>query len=622
MFRRTPRSPRPTGWLRLVALLLVALAASTSLAQKAGKRDGAATKKIDEAINEHYLATNFDKAEELLTGVIKACEDQCSNPVLARAWMYVGIVRGSGRGDQAGAKAAFQTAIGLDSGVKLDDAIASPETKTTFAEVGGSGGGSGGSAGGGTSSGGGEGGGTTKPPKGEDDVGNMKCTPESRTIQTRYPVPISCVTDEEATKAELKYKAFGEEKWETLKMKKKGDYFQAEIPCLSTQQPGALKIYVRAKDSSGDTVDSWGSKKQPIEFQIVDEEQEEEPAFPDKDPPRRCQEQISDCGQCPPGMEDSPMCRKACGKGGGDGATCGKGQWGDGCDSDADCDCALSCANGTCEERQSCESDSDCPDGVPCAGGKCGGSGEAAGGGPAKKFWVGAHVAMDLALVSGEDVCSQQSQEESGFACFDSASEAQYRGDPQPGVANKIAGGFAPGTQRIMFSAEYLFMPNITLGARIGYAFGGGPKVGDAAFLPFHFEPRATYYFGQDPLGKAGLRPYVHIGGGVAQVDAKLDVNLVDCGVGAADPNSPLNTATNGAANRCVTQGTIEPGVAGTTTSLDAYKKLGQSFAAIGGGAQYAVSPTFALQLNLNFMYMLPTTGVVIEPSLGGALGF
>ncbi|MCC6214576.1 MAG: hypothetical protein IT376_06885 [Polyangiaceae bacterium] len=620
MFRRTPRSPRLTGWLRLLALLLVALAATSAAAQNAGKRDAAATKKIDEAINEHYLATNFDKAEELITGVIKACEDQCSKPVLARAWMYVGIVRGSGRGDQAGAKAAFQTAIGLDSGVKLDDAIASPETKTTFAEVGGSGGAAGGGSGGGDGGGGGT---TTKPPKGEDDVGNMKCTPESRTIQTRYPVPISCVTDEEATKAELKYKAFGEEKWETVKMKKKGDFFQAEIPCLATQQAGALKIYVRAKDSSGDTVDSWGSKKQPIEFTIVEEEQEDEPAFPDKDPPKRCQEQISDCGQCPPGMEDSPMCRKACkGGGGGDGATCGKGQWGDGCDGDADCDCALACTNGTCEERQSCESDADCPDGVACAGGKCGGTGDAAGGGPAKKLWFGVHVGWDLALVAGEDVCSQKSQAESGFACFDSANEQQYLGDPQPGVANKIAGGFAPGTQRLMISGEYLITPNITVGARVGYAFGGGPKAGTATFLPFHFEPRATYYIGADPLAQAGLRPYVHLGGGVAQVDAKLDVNLVDCGVGASDPNSPTNVANGGASYACVTNGTIQPGVAGETRSLDAYKKLGQSFVAAGGGGQYAFSPTTALQLNLNFMYMLPTTGMVFEPSLGVVMGF
>jgi hypothetical protein len=79
--------------LRLLCLLLtLALPASAQFT-----RDNAANKKIDEAINEHYLATDFDKAEGVLTGTVTACGDKCSPGVLARAWMYVGIVRGSGK---------------------------------------------------------------------------------------------------------------------------------------------------------------------------------------------------------------------------------------------------------------------------------------------------------------------------------------------------------------------------------------------------------------------------------------------------------------------------------------------------------------------------------------------
>ena len=55
--------------------------------QKAGR--------LEEAINNLYLATEFDKAEALLKGVLEACEDRCSPQVKAKAWMYVGIVRGS-----------------------------------------------------------------------------------------------------------------------------------------------------------------------------------------------------------------------------------------------------------------------------------------------------------------------------------------------------------------------------------------------------------------------------------------------------------------------------------------------------------------------------------------------
>ena len=74
--------------LRLLCLLLtLALPASAQFT-----RDNAANKKIDEAINEHYLATDFDKAEGVLTGTVTACGDKCSPQVIARAWMYVAMV--------------------------------------------------------------------------------------------------------------------------------------------------------------------------------------------------------------------------------------------------------------------------------------------------------------------------------------------------------------------------------------------------------------------------------------------------------------------------------------------------------------------------------------------------
>ena len=93
--------------LKLITAALVVFAAATV---SAAPRDAAATKKIDEAINVHYLATDFDKAEATLTGTINACGDKCSGSVIAKAWMYVGIVRGSGKNDLKGAKEAFQKA--------------------------------------------------------------------------------------------------------------------------------------------------------------------------------------------------------------------------------------------------------------------------------------------------------------------------------------------------------------------------------------------------------------------------------------------------------------------------------------------------------------------------------
>jgi hypothetical protein len=55
--------------------------------------------------------------------------------------------------------------------------------------------------------------------------------------------------------------------------------------------------------------------------------------------------------------------------------------------------------------------------------------------------------------------------------------------------------------------------------------------------------------------------------------------------------------------------------------TLDAYRKLGQGFVTIGGGAMYAFGKNHGLVLNLNFMYMLPSSGIVFEPSVGYELG-
>ena len=116
---------------RLLCLALITFFTLPAFAQYT--RDNAASKKIDEAINEHYLATDFDKAEAVLTGTINACGEKCSPAVIARAWMYVGIVRGSGKNDQAGAKEAFQKALSTDPTVKLDTQLATPETQKTAA---------------------------------------------------------------------------------------------------------------------------------------------------------------------------------------------------------------------------------------------------------------------------------------------------------------------------------------------------------------------------------------------------------------------------------------------------------------------------------------------------------
>ena len=337
--------------IRLLCLALFTFFTLPAFAQYT--RDDAATKKIDEAINEHYLATDFDKAEQVLTGTINACGDKCSPAVIGKAWMYVGIVRGSGKNDQAGAKEAFQKALGSDPATKLDTQLATPETQKTFNDLGGVGAVAAAAV--------------AAPAAAADDgagdKGGVKCTPDVRELQTLRPIPLECTTDEEAASMEIRYKPFGSDEWKSVKMKKIGDAFRGEVPCEATGSAGTLKLYVRAKDAAGESVDSFGSKAKPIEFMSSENTTATPPSYPGEPAPARCMAKE----ECPP---DFPGCQA--------GPARGSKGLGVACDNTNECKSGLLCGGeGTCESPAACETNADCDSGV-CTDNKCGPSEDSA----------------------------------------------------------------------------------------------------------------------------------------------------------------------------------------------------------------------------------------------------
>ena len=85
-----------------------------------------------------YRQGAFEKTEAQLLGTLKACGEECSAPVKAKIWMYIGVVRVDGRHKPAQAKQAFEDAVKLDPGVQLDRAMASPEAASLFGKANGS----------------------------------------------------------------------------------------------------------------------------------------------------------------------------------------------------------------------------------------------------------------------------------------------------------------------------------------------------------------------------------------------------------------------------------------------------------------------------------------------------
>lgn len=584
-----------------IALLFASFALSASAAPK----DGAALKKIDEAINVHYLATEFDKAEAQLLGVIKACGKDCSPNVIAKAYMYIGLVRGSGKQNMAAAREAFEKAKAADPAITLDAALATPEVQAEFNKT------KAGAAGAATPPAAATTPAATAPVAAAAAEGGFTCTPaEGYEIQVRQPIPVSCVPPAGVVKGELSYKTPGSEEYKVVPMKVAGGTLRGQIPCDGVSTAGALNFYVIAQDANGDTVETLGSEAAPTTYNIVAQSAQPAPAYPGASPPARCGAG-GDGGkvECPPGM---PGCA-------------GGGGWGDSCTPAEPCKKGLYCAAGTCENAPSCEVNSDCDSGR-CNDGFCqmGDSGGPGAGGKFRRVMVGLHFAGDLWMTSkATDVCGNASVEAGTYTCYRSGQTSVDPAlDSEPlaakGYAGTINQGMALATLRLLLSLDYALTPNITVGGRAGAAFRGGPPsikytAGQAskstAFLPFHIEARAAYWF--RPLSMPGLHPYIHVGGGMAQVDGKVPVSVFRCQDGAHTATDYSCQGVNGDGN----------GYDSNIYKLDAWRKMGQGFATVGGGVLIPVGPAGNIQANLNVMFMLPASGTVFEPSVGYVMG-
>lgn len=547
---------------RLMAVLLVGLFSLPALAQYT--RDKAARKKIDEAVNQHYLMMELDKAEAVLTGTIEACENKCSPQTLAEAWMYVGIVRGSGRNDQAGAAEAFANASAIDPAVKLDAALATPETQETFA------------AAGGTNT-------AAAPapvPAGGDDIsdeaipGDMLCTPEVRQVETRRPIPVSCHTEEDGVKAELKFKAPGGQ-WQKIAMRKSGEDWQAEIPCTETNNTGTLEWYVQVSDNIDEVVDSLGSRKQPVEMRLLETSSEAPPAFPGQTAPARC----TSTSDCPP---DFPGCGET---------SCGDKDWGVSCDNSSECKCGLLCMDGACETAPSCDMDEDCPSGS-CVDGTCAAGANESSSGGSSKHLIGLHGAFDLLMMGNfRNACDPAVQDRSNVSCYALGDPYPLPGvNESPEIPPSVKSGFTPAQIRVLLSYEFLFNSKMSVGLRAGYALQGAPE----DFLPVHAEARFSYYF----LGNegAGFHPYVHAGGGLGDVHGLvLKKDVVTCVDGVCDQANPLD--------------------------IKIYQNSGPVFGTVGAGALWRFTEKVGLKLNVNAMFLFPNPGTAIQPSLGLVYG-
>ncbi len=233
--------------------------------------------------------------------------------------------------------------------------------------------------------------------------------------------------------------------------------------------------------------------------------------------------------------------------------------------------------------------------------------------GEAKRNWFTLAFSPDIAVVSGVDVCTKAAQANDHFYCA-RPNETRYVGTPTAGNGDKINSGVVLSTLRVTLGYDRLLGERITLGARLGFAFNGASGAG-SSFLPVHAEARLAVWPGASPLVGAGVRPFLFVAAGVAQVDSHVEVELLEDGT-ACEASQPSNPRSD--CNKPSRDGVLEP----RKQTVSAYKQAGLAFAAAGAGAQFAPTPGVAFHLAVRAGITFPSVVPVITPEAGFALGF
>jgi hypothetical protein len=510
-----------------------ALVLRTSIADAASK-DTEAQELAKKAIYTDYLGTKFSDAEKKLNQAIALCAPAgaCAPKLRAQLFCNLAIVYigGMNRGDDG--KAQFAEALKLDASVAPDPDLVSPEIEAAFAEV--------------KRSPGSAASGVPKPPPppppppSSNNGDLVHSAPTEQATLTPLPLYVELPANQTAARVQLSYKPFGATEWKALEMKPMGKGYGVEIPCVEIgSSQGDLAYYIQAFDSTQNLVSWTGSRAAPNKVAIRVSLQGEAPHLPGQPPSARCAE----AADCPP---EFPGCH-----GGGKPPACDP----------ASADCVPP------------------PEEKPAF----------------KKNWISLTVQQDFLVLSGS---THTCDGTAGYDCFQ-ANGQTYLGLPYPKSGDQVAGGAGVATTRILAGYDRVLGTNFTIGARLGVAFRGGPAATQAdgssgrPFFPFHGELRAAYWFGNEPFARTGPRPYVVLGGGVAQVDSSVNVLIY---------NQPYTAGE-------------------ATTPLTAWRKAGTGMITGGVGMLFAPGPRHGPFLEFKLMELLGATSTSFDLAVGYAFG-
>jgi hypothetical protein len=535
----------------------------------------------EEAINTDYLATNFAAAEKKLRDAAALCGTAaCSPQVRGRVLRDLGVVLIAGLNRPDDGKKAFAEALQADPELALEKALTTPEIDRIFRSLKGGPNAPAGKAG-------------ATPAAAVAAGGDMIHTPAAEQMAlTPVPIYVELPAGITAVKVVARYKPYGTTEWKTLELRRLGPGYGAEVPCRDVgSTTGDFIYFVQATDAAGDVVSMSGSRAAPNKVPIKNALTGEPPHLPGLVPPAKC----TDSADCPPGLPGCPS---------GKAPPAGKG-WGVSCEDDKECNQGLSCKNGVCEtgdksdgeEPKSsgrlCDATPECEAGEICTKAKvCEREAVAQ---KRKRVWLSLNIAQDVSFVGSQpDVCGTPTQlPASQYTCIDQDGYV-YKGVPEaggPGRGNAIKGGPHLATTRIMAGFDYLIADNVTLGVRLGYVLGTAPG---RSLSHLHGEARAAFWFGKDPFATERIRPYLVVAGGLAAIDDKFNVPIVETDLSKG----------------------IYP-----SQTLTGWRRTGGAFAGAGGGAMIPLGTGHGILAELQIKVLFPDVGIAVAPSVGYTLG-
>lgn len=229
---------------------------------------------------------------------------------------------------------------------------------------------------------------------------------------------------------------------------------------------------------------------------------------------------------------------------------------------------------------------------------------------PLRRHWVGVQVAQDFSWEPGTFVCDAGAADTT-YSCYhQGGANAPYVPSANSSLRS-VQRGFSFATTRLLATYDYAFSRPFTLGARVGFAFRGGPPgagsgngVKGSAFFPVHLEARATWWF----VTTNHLRGLLGVGGGVAQIDSNT-THTTTCALDSS--------ATSDGCGSLANMGQLPAPI-----EVDVWRKVGRGFVSARLGTQFRLWDELALELDVNAIVAFPAFGFALEPALGMVYGF